>query len=81
MSYDLRDFLFDLCKESTKQSQQRQIRQQCENMRHRVCLLPEENHRMALLDINEYEYNQIQSFNIFVSNVWVVKEILKMLRI
>lgn len=79
MNYNLRDFLFDFCKEIAKQGQRYQVHQQCENMRQTVAILPTKKQKEALLKIDAYEYAQIQSFHQFISNATATKEVLKQL--
>ena len=49
MGYDLRDFFFECAKEYTKQGLQGDIHRQCENMRMRVKMLPENRREAALV--------------------------------
>lgn len=77
MSYEFRDFIFDLSKESLKQSQQNAIRQQCIALRQRAAQLIEEDRKMAFQVIDEYERRQMQNVERQASNASIVKEVLK----
>lgn len=77
MSYDFRDFIFDLSKESIKQNQQNAIRQQCMAMRQRATLLTEKDREIALRIIDEYERKQMQNVERQATNASIVKEVLK----
>lgn len=79
MSYDIRDFIFDLCKEVAKENWKNNIHTYCENLRRATFQLPIEDRKAALLLIDKCENDQIENINKFLSNITTAKEILKLL--
>ena len=79
MSYDLRDFIFDLCKEAHKGELQNAVHQRCVAMRQEVLRLPEEDREVAMQAINNYEQGQMQGIFAQAENASAVKEVLKQL--
>ena len=79
MSYDFRDFIFDLSKEALKQERESTIRQQCNAMRNKAAMLSGEEREQAFAAITEYEQKHMQAIESYATNTAAVKEVLKML--
>lgn len=79
MGYDLRDFFFECAKECTKHGLQGDIHQQCENMRMRAKMLPENRREAALAYIDDIEQQRLQDVEQDSLKAGVVKELLKMM--
>lgn len=79
MSYDFRDFVFDLSKEALKQEQKSTIRQQCNAIRNKAAMLSGEEQEQAFSAIAKYEQEHMQAIESYATSTAVVKEILKML--
>lgn len=79
MSYDFRDFIFDLNKEALKQEQQSTIRQQCNAMRNKAAMLSGKEREQAFSAIAKYEQEHIQAIESYAASATAVKEVLKML--
>lgn len=79
MSYDFRDFIFDLNKEALKQKQQSTIHQQCNATRNKAAMLSGKEREQTFSAISKYEQEHIQAIESYATNTAAVKEILKML--
>ena len=79
MSYDFRDFIFDLSKEALKQEQESTIRQQCNAMRNKAAMLSDEEREQVFFAIAEYEQEHIQAIESYATSTAAVKEVLKIL--
>ena len=79
MSYDFRDFIFDLSKEALKQEQESTIRQQCNVMRNKASMLSDKEREQAFFAIAKYEQEHIQAIESYATSATAVKEVLKML--
>ena len=79
MSYDFRDFIFDLSKEALKQEQESTIRQQCNAMRNKAAMLSGKEREQAFSAIAKYEQEHIQAIESYATSATAVKEVLKML--
>ena len=79
MSYDFRDFIFDLSKEALKQEQESTIRQQCNAMRNKAAMLSGKEREQAFFAIAKYEQEHIQAIESYATSATAVKEVLKML--
>lgn len=64
MSYDFRDFIFDLSKEALKQEQESTIHQRCNAMRNKAAMLSDEERKQAFFAIAKYEQRAYTSYRI-----------------
>ena len=79
MSYNFRDFIFDLSKEALKQEQESTIRQQCNVMRNKASMLSDMEREQAFSAIAKYEQENIQAIESYATSTAAIKEVLKML--
>ena len=79
MSYEFRDFIFDLSKEALKQEQVSTVRQQCDAMRKKAAQLSGEDRQQAFSAIDEYEHTHLMGIESNAASATVIKEILKIM--